>query len=315
MNVLVTGATGFVGARLVRHLRVSAPKTNIHIIARSTSNTWRLADYLDQITIHEGDVTDLGSLVRAVAISKPTHIYHFANAGVYGGVSATPARLLEVNTIGLAHLLEALRDTPYEGFVNIGSSSEYGLKGAPMRETDSCEPVNAYGISKLAATHLATLEALTYDKSIATFRLFSPFGPQDDASRLISKAIVSMSRGTPMRVPHPDAVRDYVYVDDAVELFADAAKSLARVKGEIFNVGGGIETRVVDVLSIIHGAVGSKSVGDVPVVSPLPASESPRWVADMEKTYDAFVWRPKHTVEGGLTKTIAWFRENPEQYL
>lgn len=316
MNVLVTGATGFVGARLVRKALDMRPDWQLHVLARSASPHWRIADLQERITTHEGDVTDLESLKRVVTRTQPTRVFHFANAGVYGGMSAGAQKLLQVNTIGLANILEALENGRCESFINIGSSSEYGLKNGPMSESDRCEPVNAYGISKLAATHLARLAAMRDGVPIATFRLFSPYGPQDDPSRLVSQAIAHFLAGTAFQLPHHAAVRDYVFVDDTVELFIAASDSVSQHAGEVFNVGSGTEMRAQDIVERIAVLLGKEDILDKSAAAgTLGPSESPRWVAAMHKTEAAFNWKAHTSLEDGLSATVGFMRDNLDRYM
>lgn len=311
MKAFLTGATGFVGSHVAR--RLVSDGAEVHLMARAGSSLWRIEDICDRVTMHAGDVTDHARLKEIAQDVRPDIIFHFANAGVYGGVSATPQQLMGVNGIGLANLLEAFRDIPYRSFVNIGSSSEYGIQESPMRETDSCQPMNAYGITKLAATLAATLEAKSNQKPVATFRLFSPFGPYDDPSRLIMQASRNLSARVPFRMPHPDSVRDYIYIDDAVDLLVQVAPQIEKYPGEVFNLGSGTETHVTDVLAEIARLTGA---GDFlatlpPGGGPLGMSESPRWVADMTKTYEAFGWKPKLSVAEGLAITVPWAIAHP----
>lgn len=301
MKVLVTGATGFVGARFVRHLLMKGDE--VHIIARTPSNLGRLQDVADRIMVHEADLTSATLLTEVVSKIPLGRIFHFANQGVHAGDSIPAERFHEVNTQGLANLLEALRPLTYEAFVNVGSSSEYGLTDAPMRESDVCTPVSAYGISKLKATALATAEANEHGKPVATFRIFSPYGPEDDARRLIPTVVRSLKDGSAFMRPHPDAKRDYIYVDDIVELLYDAASVLKEHAGEVFNVGRGEELRADVVVAEIARLMG-KSIDGVPQAAILAPTEPARWVADMTKTFAAFSWRPTTSLEEGLTRTI-----------
>ncbi len=304
MKALVTGATGFVGARLVRQL-VSDPHTDIHIFVRKNSSLHRIHDLLPRITVHTVDLLQKDLLCQTAVDIAPTHVFHFANQGVYSGESVPEERFEEVNVTGFQYLLEALRDIPYEACINIGSSSEYGRKDTPMRESDTCEPVTPYGVSKLKATALAVNEALQYKKPIATFRIFSPYGPQDDPRRLIPVTIRSLKNQIPFTRPHPEAVRDYIFVDDIPSLLLEAAKTIQAHVGDVFNVGRGEElvtTEVVHTLArMLHQEVFLETFPETQV---LPLVESPRWVADMNKTFSAFSWRPATTLEDGLKMTI-----------
>lgn len=311
MKAFLTGATGFVGSHVARKLVKSG--VEVHILARKDSSFVRLNDVRSELTIHLGEMTDAESIARAVSAARPDRIFHFANAGVYGGISTSSERLTEVNTAGLVNLLVALRALEYEAFVNIGSSSEYGLKTSPMREDDVCEPISVYGTSKLVATRAATVEAMEYEKPIATFRLFSPYGPFDDPSRLIMQATRSLAARTPFRLPHPDAVRDYEYIDDVVDLLTCAAGNIGKHSGEVFNVGSGREVRATEVVETIARLTHTEEFLHIlpPNSGSLGESESPRWVADTAKTNKAFSWSARTSLTDGLASTVAWVLAHP----
>lgn len=308
MRVFITGGTGFVGSHVAR--RLVREGHAVHLLVRPTASYERISDIQDAVTIHLGDVIEKETLSKAISLSNPEYIFHFANAGVYGGISASAERLQEVNVGGLLNLLDALRPYPYKAFVNVGSSSEYGIKTVPMREDDVCAPVNAYGISKLQATECASAEAKEHKKPIATFRLFSPYGPYDDSSRLIMQAIRNLSSKSVFRLPHPDAMRDYVYIDDVVDVLVQAAQNLNEHAGEVFNVGSGHMVRAAEVVQNIATELAAEAfLATLPKPEgPLGPQESPCWVADMEKTKNAFHWSAQVPLTEGLHRTIVWSR-------
>ncbi|HEY4514280.1 MAG TPA: NAD(P)-dependent oxidoreductase [Candidatus Paceibacterota bacterium] len=311
MRILITGASGFVGSHLARAL--VARGEDVHIVLRNNSRTWRIDEILPRLSVHRADLTDREEVRRVAAEFKPEIIYHFANAGVYGGISSDFRELFTVNTIGLLNLLESF--SGYRAFINVGSSSEYGLKEEPMRESDRCEPMNFYGVSKLAATLIASLEARLKNSPIATFRLFSPYGPFDDGRRLIARAILACVSREPFNLPHPRAVRDYIFIDDVVDFLAAAPEGVANKKGEVFNLGSGKENHAADVVSLIAKKMGAGDfVAKLRSSDELGPSESPRWQADMEKTFSAFASRPAHDLENGLARTIEWFMRNKDLY-
>lgn len=312
MNVLMTGGSGFVGSNLVRHFLRTEPSYRIHLWLRNSSDLWRLSDIADKITIHHVDMTDCTAMRNSAKSIQPDCIYHFANAGVYGGRAAAPQELFRVNTLGFLNLLEALEDIQYRALINVGSSSEYGSKEAPMRESDVCEPENFYGISKLSATLSASLYARLHDRPIATFRLFSPYGPFDDARRLVPRTILACMRKENFTLPHPQSVRDYIFIDDVIALLVEAASHLGEHSGEVFNVGGGREVHALAVVYTIADFLHERDfVGSLAQYSGDQAlSESPRWEADMTRTYAAFAWRPTTSMQTGLEQTVAWFKQH-----
>lgn len=283
------------------------------MLMRTTSDTWRISDVLEGVHQLDVDLRDEEKIYEAVVKVRPDIVFHFANTGVYGGKSAGDRELVEVNLIGFINLVSALNSVPYKALINIGSSSEYGPKDVPMKEMDICEPANAYGVSKLAATNYARVAAHTRGKPIITMRLFSPYGPYDDSRRLIPKVIHSLMEKQNLSLANPHAKRDYIFIDDVIDLLEKAPQKADIFKGEVFNVGAGIERSIGEVVNLIVNLIG----GDVKVewgaTSSHPA-ESPRWQADIDKTSKAFEWKPVHSLEEGMKKTIDWFLAHRDLY-
>jgi len=134
---LVTGATGFVGACLVRKL--ASLGCEVHALVRPGADRWRLEGLAGKLHWHVSDLTDserLGEIVSSVA---PTAIYHFATHGAYPHQTDADQIIL-TGVFGTWNLLKACAAVDYKLFVNIGSSSEYGNKEFAMRETDPLAP-------------------------------------------------------------------------------------------------------------------------------------------------------------------------------
>ena len=149
-KVLITGATGFIGANLVR--RAILAGADVSIITRKSSDTWRIMDKLE-------------------CVSQ----YHSA---AYGGNPAQKDiwNIIESNYIGTVNLVNACKKVDFELLVNTGSSSEYGIKALPIGEEDLLEPVNDYRVSKSAATLYSQFAARSEKIPIVILRLFSPYG-------------------------------------------------------------------------------------------------------------------------------------------
>ena len=241
-KVLVTGATGFVGANLVR--RLVREDYEVHIFTRASSNKWRLTDVLSKLNDHTVDLLEENKLKGLIKEIEPEIIFHLAAAGIYGGVHLPEKNLIETNFWGAVNLLNACNDIDYKCFINTGSSSEYGPKKHPMKETDVCEPINMYGITKCAATLYGRFVAKTKDKPIVGFRLFSPYGPYDDKTRLITYAIINALQNNDLNLANPKAVRDYIYIEDILDLYMKSIDKAYKLKGEVFNGGSGSQTTI-----------------------------------------------------------------------
>ena len=309
MKVLVTGATGFVGSCLTR--RLVEMQCDVHIFTRNMSNKWRIADLSGRVTGHEVDLRDADMVEKAVAQIGPTIIYHLATCGGFAYQKDTSV-IIESNLMGTVNLLRACEKIGFDCFINTGSSSEYGMKSEPMSEGDILEPVGDYGVSKAATTLFCRSRALEKALPIITLRLFSPYGPRDDPQRLIPYVIKSLLRGESPKLSAPKSVRDFIYIDDVLEVFLKVIKAPSS-EGKIFNVGTGVQISIGEVVSMITAIIGNgiePRWGKVNSQRPEPGS----WVADIRKAKTELGWFPSTSLWAGLNKTVEWFRENLELY-
>ncbi|MBI4160598.1 MAG: NAD-dependent epimerase/dehydratase family protein [Candidatus Yanofskybacteria bacterium] len=295
---LVTGAAGFVGSHLTRQLVHDGFR--VHAVVRSGNPGPRLYDVRDTITVHPVDLRDESAVRRLVRIVQPEYIFHTAAAGFFIGQPLPDFEYTDSNVTGTMHLLSALRQVPYQCFINTGSSSEYGIKDVPMREDDICKPNNAYAISKLRATRAVVAEAHSYGKPVLTLRLFSPFGPFDDPRRFIPEAIQILRKNQTLTLSNPQAERDYIFIDDVVSAYIYAMQYALQLKGEVFNIGSGIGRPINTVAQILKYAMDSKSL----IKEPREMLRPIRWQADITKARNLLHWKPKISFEDGIKRTI-----------
>jgi len=221
--------------------------------------------------------------------------------------------VVDVNFFGTKNLIDACNVLDYDCFVNTGSSSEYGIKNSPMNEDDVCVPVNMYGVTKNMATKYCQMIAKTHDKPIIGFRIFSPYGSFDHKDRLMSYVIVNALQDKDIILNNPYGVRDYIFIDDVVDLYLLAIRKARENKGEIFNIGSGKQQHIQNVAEKVINLCNSKSKIVIGEYKPR-AYDNKIWVADMNKTKQVFDWKPKYDIREGLKKTINWYKENLEKY-
>jgi nucleoside-diphosphate-sugar epimerase len=302
-RVLITGASGFVGACLARDL--IAEGHAVHLLLRAEAQAWRLAGLAGRYTAHRGDLRDAAAVRAAVAACRPEVIYHLATHGAYAFQKDRGA-ILATNLLGTANLLDALDGHDYRVLVNTGSSSEYGHKDGPMREDDRLEPRSDYGVTKAAATLLCQAEAYKA-RPVVTVRIFSAYGPWEDPTRLVPYLMGCCLRGETPRVTSGAQPRDFIHVHDVVALLKTAAQHPG-ARGEILHAGTGRQHRVRDMVETIVEVCGQGRVKPEFGAEATRPDEPACWVASIERTTALTGWRPRWDLRAGVARTWAWFR-------
>jgi nucleoside-diphosphate-sugar epimerase len=308
---LLTGAGGFVGANLCRRL-LSLGESDVHLFVKPTTRLWRLDDVLDKLHIHHVDLCDAAAIAEHVNAIHPSVVYHLATRGAYASQNDGDSILL-VNVFGLWNLFNACSKNGCELFVNTGSSSEYGRKEFAMRETDILEPDSYYAVAKSAQSLLARLCSRMDDIPLVTLRLFSAYGPYEEPTRLIPKLMMATIFDEPIKMVNPRTARDFVYVDDIVDVYMDI-EGLSKLRGEILNVGTGAQSSLEDVVQTTESILGRKIKNLAWGEMPPRAWDTDVWVADVSKLRRTTGAYPKTTLREGLVKCVKWFEEHGELY-
>jgi nucleoside-diphosphate-sugar epimerase len=303
-RVLITGASGFVGACLARD-RLAAGD-DVHLLLRGPGS-WRLADLDGQYTAHLADVRDGPGLAAAVRSARPEVVYHLAGHGTLPW-QKDRLEILSANLLGTANLLDALDGHDYEALIQVGSSSEYGHKDGPMRADDRPVPRTAYGVSKAAATLLCQAEALR-GRPVVSVRIFSAYGQWEDPMRIASYVMGCYLRGETPRVTSGRQPRDFIYADDVVALLTAAAKR-PQCQAQILHAGTGVRQTVRDLVEAVAAVCGC-GVRPEYGAEPSRQDEPDTWVADIAQTVELTGWRPRHDLRSGVERLWEWYRRRP----
>lgn len=306
-KIFVTGGAGFIGSHLAK--RLIREDYDVHVLIRPSSDLYRIKDILPAIKCHKGDLSDFRGLRNIIEGIKPSGVFHLAVSPIMSGAMAPAEEVIKSNFLGTVNLINVLERLDYDFFINTGSFLEYGLKDKPLKESDLCQPLELYSVTKLAGTLYAQLVAKTKNKPIITFRLFTPYGPYIQKGRFIYEVIVNALENKEIKLTQPNNVRDFIFVDDIVDLYLEAAEKAQKYKGEIFNAGNGQQKELKYVVDNVLEITGSKSKVSYGALSKV-VYDSNMWQADMNKTFSKFLWRPKYDIKAGLKKTIEWFKEN-----
>ena len=306
-RVLITGASGFIGANLTRRLLQDGHEA--WLLLREDHQPWRVDEIVSVCHVVKGDVADRDAVRRAFTEAKPEWVFHLAAYGAYSNQTGFE-KMAAVNLVGTAALLDASVATGVECFVQSGSSSEYGYKAAAPRESDVLEPNSHYAITKAAATHYCKLTACESGMKAITLRLYSIYGPWEEPSRLIPSLLIHCLRGALPPLVSPRIARDFICVDDAVDAFMRVASTSGLPTGAIYNVASGVETTLEQLIGEARELFG---ITEKPAWGSMPdrAWDTDRWVGDASAIHEATGWRAETALHEGLLHTVHWLRSNP----
>ena len=242
------------------------------------------------------------SLKEFLKLEKPDYIVHLAAWGNHS-TQTDLDKIISSNINLTATLLQASKDINYKGFINIGSSSEYGDKSKPMSELDLPETDTYYGASKVATTYLSRAFVKQENKPIVTVRPFSVYGPREASHRFIPTVIISALEGKKFDLAEKP-MHDWIYIDDFLNGLLLVAENAGKLQGQTVNIGTGKQFSNLDVIKTleeIHGKI------EYNTSERLRSYDSGYWVADNTKL-KSLGWKQQYTLYQGLKKTYDFIK-------
>ncbi len=307
MEVLVTGAAGFIGSHLCEALLDAGNSvrgldafTGYYSRASKEKNVARLRRH-PGFRLVEADLAEvpLTSFVTGVDT-----VFHLAGQpGVRTSWGPEFDFYVRHNIVATQRLLEACRGRQIRKLVYASSSSVYGhSEKYPTPETLSAQPFSPYGVTKLAAEHLCGVYNKNFNIPIVSLRLFSVYGPRQRPDMAFARLIRAALSGTEFELfGDGGQTRDFTFVDDVVNAMQGAAKS---PWCGIANIGGGSRTSLNNVIEIVEGLCDNVAVhrgrrvpGDIRHTA-----------ADTSVATANFGYRPRTSLPEGLAAMVAWDR-------
>lgn len=306
MRVLVTGAAGFIGSHLCEALLaeghgVIGLDAFVGFYPRAVKER-NIAAFRGHPDFRFAEL-DLRRDGLSAAVADADAVVHAAaQAGLRQSWSDFES-YLGCNVTGTQRLLEACRGLPIRRFLQVSTSSVYG-EDAVGDEEMPLRPVSPYGITKLAAEHLAIAYAREFSLPVAVLRYFSIYGPRQRPDMAYSIFIERLLEGAPVTVfGDGEQSRSNTYIDDCVRGTLQALEG-ART-GEEYNIGGGETITVNAAITLI-----AAELGRTPKIQhePAPPGDQRHTRADTAKAKRAFGYAPAVTPAEGLRRQIAWQR-------
>ena len=305
-RIILTGATGFVGANLAEKLVTDGHE--VHLLLRDGYKVWRIEHLIPHLYVHEINLLDRERLDSEIQRIRPDWIFHLAAYGAYSWQDNS-AQAINTNYLSTVNLIEACLKTGFEALINTGSSSEYGRKDYAPDENEYLEPNSYYAATKAAATIFCRYIAQRHNSPLFTLRLYSVYGAFEEPQRFIPQVIVKGLDGGFPPLADPEIARDFIFTDDVVDAYFLVARSATSLlPGEVYNVGTGKQTTIRDVIKITKELFNIKTE---PVWNSMPnrSWDSTTWVAENHKLC-GIGWKPQYEFRAGFLKTVAWFRQN-----
>lgn len=331
MNILVTGAAGFIGMHtclrlLERGHRVTGLDSlnDYYDPALKTARLAQLAGYAD-FSFHRLDIADREAVAKLFAEGRFSHVVHLAaQAGVRYSLE-NPHAYVESNVAGFLNVLEGCRRQPVEHLVYASSSSVYGQNAQmPYDEGDNVDhPVSLYAATKKANESMAHAYSHLYGIPVTGLRFFTVYGPwgrPDMAPFLFTDAIM---RGRPIKVfNHGNMRRDFTYIDDIV---AGICQSLQRppernlafdthhpdpatsnAPWRILNIGNGQPVDLGEFIATLEHCIGRSAEK---ILLPLQSGDVLETYADTKRLQALTGALPKTDIRTGVARFVEWYRE------
>jgi len=307
-RVVVTGAAGFIGSHLCDRLLADGHEvvgidsfSDYYERSRKKENL-EAARSNDRFTLVELDLVD-GDVARA--LRGAVVVFHLAGQpGVRPSWGDHFDRYVQDNVVGTQRVLEALRERPVERLVFASSSSVYGdAEMFPTKETALPRPVSPYGMTKLAAEHLAFVYNRNFGTPVTSLRYFTVYGPRQRPDMAFHRFMEALVEGEEIEIyGDGEQTREFTFIADAVEGTVRAAT--ADVVGQVINLGGGSRVTVNRVLDTLEDISGMKARRRYLAAAP----GDPRHTgASINLAREKLGWEPRVTLREGLTREWEWF--------
>jgi dTDP-glucose 4,6-dehydratase len=327
-TLLVTGAAGFIGSAVVRHLLEATPHRVVSYDALTyAGGRDNLPDDGERHAFVRGDVADAAALADAFASHAPDAVLHLAAESHVDRSIDGPADFIRTNLVGTFTLLEAARahlaalDEPQRArfrFVHVSTDEVFGSLG-PEGAFDTAtpyDPRSPYSASKAGSDHLARAWFHTYDLPVIVTNCSNNYGPRQFPEKLVPHLLLRALQGAPLPVYGDGSnVRDWLYVGDHARGLVDAA--LRGTPGATYLFGGNSERTNLEVVRTLCAVLDELRPDGAPherlitFVRDRPGHDF-RYAIDATSARDGLGWRPSLGFEAGLRATVQWYLANLE---
>lgn len=305
-KVLITGASGFVGANLARKMIQEGHR--VYLLLRPGFASWRIEEIKKEVNIGLVDLTDEKRLTSIVKQIKPDWVFHLATHGAYS-YQTDIEQMIATNIRGTVNLLQASFKAGVKALVNISSSSEYGYNSYRPSEREPVTPNSEYAATKAAGTLWCGYFGEKYHMYVPTLRLYSVYGPFEQPGRLMPTLLRHIHEGKLPPLVNPNVARDFIYVDDVITAMLRVVKKRNQKWGPIYNVGSSKQTRLKQLVKLVRKMWRIKAKPEWSTMKDRQW-DTTRWRANINKIESDYNWKPDYNLEQGLKKMYRWLNQS-----
>ena len=301
-KILIVGGTGFIGGHLAQRCLKDTPNVSA-LGLKEGSFGLRLLSKAEKIHI---DVRDKTLLKRTICKRDFNYIFNLGGYIDHAPYFNSGREVIETHFVGLMNLLDCIDKKALKGFLQIGSSDEYGSAPAPQKEALREMPIAPYSFAKTALAYFIQMLYRAENFPGAVVRCFLVYGPGQNESRFLPQIIKACLRGEDFKTSAGRQLRDFCYVEDVVEGMVKAILSPG-ARGKIINIASGVPVSIKDMINKVVTILGSGK--------PLWGKHSYRrgenmaLYADISLARKLIGWQPSTCLDEGLKKTISWYKQ------
>jgi UDP-glucose 4-epimerase len=319
-RVLITGGAGMIGSTIARQAVAQGAQVSIvdAMLPLYGGNRFNLHDIADRVQFIKGDIRDL-ELMRGLV---PGYDYIFSLAGQVSYVDSNTEPLLDldINCRGHLQVLEACRlENPGAKLLFASSRFVYGrIEYNPVDENHPFNCLSIYGIHKLAGEKYYRFYQEAYGVPTVSVRIANPYGPRQQMKHskygIVNWFIRLALEGQPLTVfGEGQQRRDYIFNEDL------AAGCIALMlspgtDGQVYNLGTGTGVPLIDMAHLVAAAVPGTEVQQVAWPEDRYFVETGDYLSDITRITAASGWRPRTSLEEGINRTVAYYREHRQAY-
>lgn len=294
-RVLITGITGFVGSHLARRLK----NDGVEVYGVSRNKTTK-----DIFKVDVSKYSDLESVIKKYKINT---CYHLAGESLVENGQKFPYQTFKTNILGTLNVLEVCRKNNVDRLIISSSSHVYGKNKLPYSEGYPLRPTRPYETSKATTDLIALSYVNSFKQKIFLPRFVNLYGPGDfNFSRIIPRTIRTVIFGKQPRVWGAKTMRDYLYIDDAVNAYTALLNADAS-SDRVFNIGSGNLVTAEDLVKKIIKISGKKLVSKK--ISGERRDEIKEQYVAWTRARKILGWSPLSSLDEGLAKTYTWYAD------